>query len=105
MGSRRSIKYIYGDGSQIFFYTHWNGEKLTEVLEYALRAGKSRWNDEAYLARIIFCGMVALEGETALTGITGFGIGPKDFGDDHPTIVVDTRSKTVDGVPFAEFVF
>ena len=38
----------------ISLYTHWGGGELPQVLARALARSSDRWNDEAYLTRIIF---------------------------------------------------
>lgn len=54
----------------VFFYTHWSGSEIKPLLSAALQRGESRWNDPAYLARVIFCQLVKSDPD----GITGFGI-------------------------------
>jgi hypothetical protein len=45
------------DGPGVWLYTHSGGTELPETLKAAL-ARRLRWDDDAYLARIIFCEMV-----------------------------------------------
>ena len=77
MGDRRSIVLEYADGRAIAFYSHWTGSDLERVLANALQRAKSRWDDPAYLARVIFCEMV----KDAVNGTSGFGIEPASWGD------------------------
>ena len=70
MGDRGNIAVKMNDDT-IFFYTHWRGYKVTDVLADALHRGMSRWDDPAYLARIIFC---SLMGDSDVSETTGFGI-------------------------------
>lgn len=67
MGDRGTI-FIVDTG--IFLCTHWTGSELPKILRDALKRGQSRWNDPAYLTRIIFCEMIRGDNE----GTTGFGI-------------------------------
>jgi hypothetical protein len=80
--------------SGVFLYTHWGSGSIVEDVRAALAspAGRGRWNDEEYLARIIFDVMTdGQHGEE-----TGFGIGTQSHGDlDFPPIVVDCGNKVV----------
>ena len=67
---RASIRMKESDGKEVVFYTHCKGSELPETLRSALIRGKSRWEDEQYLARIIFCEMV----KGSEMEQTGFGI-------------------------------
>ena len=53
----------------LFLYTHWNGNQVCEILAGALEKGRSRWNDDGYMTRIIFN---QLQGDDR--DVTGFGI-------------------------------
>lgn len=64
MGNRAAVL-ING----VYLYTHWEGDRLPSIVQRAL-AKKERWNDESYLARIIFCEMI----KKAEDEFTGFGI-------------------------------
>jgi len=55
---------------EIYFYTHWRGSEIKEILQDALKRGKERWDDGSYLARIIFCSLIGDKKDTT----TGFGI-------------------------------
>lgn len=57
------------EDTRVRLYTHWQGPKAPERLAKAL-SHKARWNDPAYLARIIFEEML----EHAPRDYTGFGI-------------------------------
>lgn len=105
---RRNIALSYGreqinrncDVPKIYFYTHWGALDLEDDLRRALIRGKSRWEDPAYLARIIFSELVQHE----VLGTTGFGIDVVECDPEYPTIEVDLEKRTVDGAPFAEFI-
>lgn len=91
MGDRGNICMEMNDGGRVFFYSHWTGRELPETLKSALVRGKNRWNDEPYLARIIFNEMT--------TGYeleeTGFGISTYETDNNHPTIYVSVEKQTV----------
>jgi hypothetical protein len=70
MGDRGNIVMGTPEKPELYLYTHWSGTELPKTLQSALRRGKQRWDDPAYLARIIFCEMIKGDDE----GITGFGI-------------------------------
>lgn len=58
------------DGGSIYFYSHWSGYRLPQVVAAALDRGRSRWDDYPYLNRILFCELV--KGDEG--GETGYGI-------------------------------
>jgi hypothetical protein len=91
MGDRANIIIQYEGGQQIFFYTHWNGYRLPDLLKEALVQGRSRWDDPSYLARIIFCAMV----HDANDSRTGFGISPRLTDNEHDFLIVDTVNNLV----------
>lgn len=94
MGDRAHIV-IEGYGSKIWLYTHWKGSDIAAITKKALKR-KQRWNDEGYLARIIFCEMLAFGNDPgALTGETGFGIASRPMEDTSRDIVVNTNDQTV----------
>src|SRR4051794_38424404 len=99
MGMRRNVALVYENDSTIFLYTHWGAEYLKQDLKNALARGQSRWDDESYLARIIFSEMV--KGD--IEGTTGYGLAPYETDPEFPTIRVDLQKQTVNDVPFAEF--
>lgn len=72
MGDRGSIRIHEGDGPSVYLYTHWTGSELPHIVRRALAspAGRNRWDDAAYLTRIIFDELT--RGEAG--GETGYGI-------------------------------
>lgn len=86
MGERGQIKI-----GKVYLYTHWEGDKLKELLKTAL-SKRERWTDEEYLARIIFCEMVkGSQDET-----TGYGIGTQQHNDlNYPLLVVDVENQKI----------
>jgi len=91
MGDRANIYIKEDEKHGVYLYTHWGGYELPEKLRTALKRGKGRWNDAAYLARIVFCEMVKGDEE----GSTGYGISSRLQDNEHPIIVVDTVKQTV----------
>jgi hypothetical protein len=88
MGDRGNI-IVKQHSEEVYLYSHWHGHDLPEILQTALKR-KQRWDDNQYLARIIFCTMV--KGNEA--GETGFGISSKQH-DGGVDIVVDVPTQTV----------
>ena len=69
--------------SSVFFYGHWSGSIMPNILQEALRR-KERWSDESYLARIIFCELIGGDVESS----TGFGIAPYEMENEYQLITV-----------------
>lgn len=106
MGDRRNVELVYnslGNNPQprIYLYTHWDGYDLPTIVADALNSpeGRGRWNDESYLARIIFSHMTKDADPE-----TGYGIAPYVMDENHPHIVVDLAANTVDGMPFEDYI-
>jgi len=85
MGDRGNIKV-----GNVYLYTHWGGSGIKELLKKALKR-KERWNDEAYLTRIIFCEMI--EGD--VEGETGFGISTHICDNEYNILEVDCEKQEV----------
>ena len=102
MGDRGNIVILDGTGKGVCLYSHWHGTELSDVLSTALDR-RQRWDDAAYLARIVFCEMLrACDGppSAALDGELGLGISVYRGSDrisygDHEDLIVDTRTKRV----------
>ena len=103
MGDRGNVVFKYEDKNKIYFYSHWGGSNLKETVRQALIRGKERWNDESYLARIVFCQMLIGSG-SPLEELASFGIAPYEVDNEHPLVTVDTKAQTVNGIPFADYV-
>lgn len=103
MGNRGNI-FIKDTG--IYLYAHWEGSGLPDILKAALIRGETRWNDPAYLTRIIFSEMVKED----VLGTTGYGIANFICDNENPILTVDCKNQTVTfegdlaGIPFKEFV-
>jgi hypothetical protein len=103
MGDRGAIKVTTKLGGvtkrAIWLYTHWYGSELDQIVINAI-SRRQRWDDEAYLTRIIFCEMLKMghreDPEKALNGETGFGIMMEcPFDIEHPAVVVDVVKQVV----------
>ena len=78
MGTRAQVKIEqYGNRAPVYLYQHYDGYNLPDTVRKALKKGRGSWNDECYLARIIFCEMV----KDDIAGTTGYGIDTEEHGD------------------------
>ena len=91
MGDRANICIQEDSGNEIYFYTHWEGHDLFNTLQEALRWGQGRWDDEPYLARIIFSQMVRND----VQGETGFGISTYITDNEYPVMFVNSEKQTI----------
>jgi hypothetical protein len=91
MGNRANVVVKQRDESNIFLYTHWNGSDLPATVQRALKRHQ-RWNDRAYLTRIIFCEMVGND----FMGETGYGISTDIQDNEHPFICIDVDKQMID---------
>ena len=91
MGDRANVYVKNSKTKGVWLYTHWTGSSLANTVQNAL-ARQQRWDDDSYLARIVFSEMVkGREREE-----TGFGIsavGPPDNG--HAIIVLDPEKMRI----------
>lgn len=102
MGDRGNIRLEYGKGQPpIFIYSHWQGTLLPLRVAEALdtEAARRRWNDPSYLARIIFDFMTKDE-DAELS----WGLAPYRPDQEHEDVVINLEAKTVDNVPFEEYI-
>lgn len=111
MGDRRNVIVEQDNGTDLVFYTHWDGSELPETLAKALKRGKPRWTDPTYLARIIFSEMI----QGYVLDETGYGIeavpaGSEDYCEAtpgyDPRVNVKDKTVTLEGVThsFEDFV-
>ena len=94
MGNRGNIVIRFNDStdkpSAVWFYTHWSGTEIGQVVRNTL-ARRKRWDDPAYLARMIFDELTAgKQGKE-----TGFGISTGMCDNEHDLLVIDTDAQTV----------
>jgi hypothetical protein len=104
MGDRAQVK--IGD---VYLYTHWGGQELVKDVKAALVRGKDRWDDDEYLARIIFSEMIKKD----ILGLTNYGIGTQQHDDiwrlieidcDNDKILLKDDGKPVKAGTFEEFI-
>lgn len=103
MGDRGNIVIVYHDDNeakQIYFYTHWKGYNLPEIVHRAIKR-RERWDDIDYLARIIFCEMI--KGDES--GSTGFGIAPYPMDNEYRFIYVDNGHIKVDKTFYSDCIY
>lgn len=99
MGDRANVYIHNGDAPGVYLYTHNSGWQLPDIVRTALWRGQSRWNDDQYLARIVF-GDMARVIFTEMTagdpdGLTGFGISAEVGDGDNRIVDVDMITQTV----------
>lgn len=94
MGDRSNVCIVQHRGKEvsgrIYIYSHWGGEQIASDLQAALKK-RWRWDDEAYLTRIIYDHIV---GESFKTE-TGFGIATYLCDNEHPILVVDAHEQKI----------
>lgn len=90
MGDRANIV-MHSEEGRVYFYTHWSGTELPSILSTALSRGKERWDDPAYLGRIIFCQMIG----KGCNELTGFGISSFLTDNEYPLIIVDVEKQEI----------
>lgn len=91
MGDRANVYVHHGDRPGVYLYTHWGGTGLPQTVLRALEKVSGLWDDDQYLARVIFCEMV----KDDIGGTTGYGISA-EVGDGADRIVdVDTLTQTL----------
>jgi len=91
MGDRGIIKvYQQNNYAPVYLYTHWRGSEIYGVVKRAL-SRRARWDECAYLTRIIFCELVAGEEGNE----TGFGISTFIPDNEHTIIGVNTESQMI----------
>jgi hypothetical protein len=91
MGDRGNIRIDYGDDNSVYFYGHWSGSEMFDILKSALSRGRSRWGDEQYLSRIIFCELI----KDDVMGLTGFGISTFIGDNEYKVLAVEMETQTV----------
>lgn len=96
MGDRGNIAIITERNEhsieQVCFYGHWAGHDMPMRLKDGLEAGRSRWNDAPYLARIIFCHLVP---QSQWQETTSYGISTSIGDNEYLILVVDVPRQEV----------
>lgn len=99
MGDRANIfiQDQFTDGEGVYLYSHWGGvshlARGVEALQHDF--ARARWNDGAYLARVVFQQILDADGLNE----TGYGISTYLLDNEYPILVVDTRHQLVGLVP------
>lgn len=96
MGDRGTIRLVLEeDKPPLNLYTHWSGYVWHIRLAEALKFGRNRWNDPAYLTRILITRLYS----DIVTDETGGGISfYQIMGDGYPLYIVDIPKQTVSAV-------
>lgn len=97
MGDRGNIVVVqHADGQkptgELFLYTHWGGAALPLFVQATLQR-RQRWDDEIYLARMLFCALIQEPDE--LKEETGLGLSCYLGDNEYPLLKVDCRQQTV----------
>ena len=105
MGMRQNKRLDYSEGTPIYIYSHWDGDEDVNLSPLAQRvrtalARKERWGDESYLARIVMAEVI----RGALDEESGYRLAPYETDPEYPTIIVDLKAQTVNGISFDKFV-
>jgi hypothetical protein len=90
----------------VYLYTHWCGSCVKDIVYHALQR-RQRWDDPAYLTRILFCEMLRMGGnniQETVMGETGYGIATYIPDNSHDIMFVNPFKQTVNGVPFEKFL-
>jgi len=75
---------------EVYLYTHWGGEFLPLFVQQTL-ARRKAWDDESYLARMLFCTLVRDDMDEELR----FGITTYLTDNEFPLLVLDTQEGRV----------
>ena len=89
MGDRSNIVIQESNGNRIYLYGHWMGEDSIRVVREVL-SRRDRWNDESYLARMLFEKMI----QGNVDSSTGFGISTYMCDNEYPLIVLEPATQT-----------
>ena len=89
MGARSNIVIQESNGNRIYLYGHWMGEDSINVVAEVL-SQRERWNDEPYLARMLFEKMI----QGNVDSSTGFGISTYMCDNEYPIIVLEPSTQT-----------
>ena len=103
MGNRGNIKI-----DDVYLYTHWKGSMTEQIVTAALRRSRDRWDDSAYLTRIIFCELI-IEDDfhdtiAELNDTIGYGISTHRIETNYPDVIINTEDQTVNGIPFHQWI-
>lgn len=99
MGDRGQVKVIQWGDKPVYLYTHWGASELGELVKSVLKR-KLRWDDEAYLTRMVFSEMI----KDDIGGELGYGIsaGPCDH---YIGVNIHVKNQTVELTKYDETLF
>jgi len=89
MGDRAHVKVIDGTNPPLYLYTHWGASTIVNDVHEVLKVRK-RWDDPAYLSRMIFDRMK----KDSVDSVLGFGISTYEP-DGWIAVTVDTDNHVV----------
>ena len=92
MGDRANVSITGRYSGTVYLYTHWRGTELPALVAEVL-AGRAigRWDDPAYLARIVFSALI----KDAIDDPTGFGISATVGDGDDRIVALDCDTQTI----------
>jgi hypothetical protein len=90
MGDRRHVVLHYGEGKDVYLYTHWRGSSLPVTVQETLEK-RMRWDDPPYLARMIFSEMIRDD----VMSETGYGISPYYCESEYDDVELFLEEQTV----------
>lgn len=96
MGDRRMAEIQMEKGS-LFVYTHWDGSRLPEMAEEAVKVAAPRLGDEAYWVRIVV-DQITKDGRDKETGF-GLMLGPDcedSYNKNKPSVIIDAATGQVE---------
>jgi hypothetical protein len=93
MGDRANVAIQDGDG-RVYFYTHWSGTELPELMRVGLAKANAvdRLDDPPYLARILFDTLTGRKDDVTGTGISHC---VQDNNDSRPLLIIDAGKQEV----------
>jgi hypothetical protein len=92
MGCRGQVKISMGENEPaVFLYTHYDAYRLGKIVQTALKK-RQRWDDDEYLARIIFDEMT----KDCYNKETGFGIGTSQHADIECLVEINGQIIVID---------
>lgn len=89
MGDRANVVIREGK-EEVWLYTHWAGSILPAIVRKALGRNE-RWDDAAYLTRIVFQEMIGND-----RGATGYGIWTGPCDNEHDILVLNVPKSQVE---------
>ena len=82
---------VHIEDDNVWLYTEYEGYNVLNIVEKALRRGRSRWNNPEYLARIIFSEMT----RDYIDGLEDYGIGARKHNGVEWSVGINCQNQTV----------